>query len=72
MLDRTAALMVACRSMQHFDRTVLDSPRVVYSSVVGAVGPDASSLNSLVALGHDYLLRKVGRNDGIVPAASQL
>jgi triacylglycerol lipase len=63
---------VSTARMQHFNRTVLNSPRVVYSSVVGAVGPDVSSLNALLALGHGYLLRKAGRNDGIVPAASQL
>jgi triacylglycerol lipase len=62
---------VSTLRMQHFNRAIVDSPHVVYSSVVGAVNPDAGKLNAFLALGHDYLLRKAGRNDGIVPAMSQ-
>jgi triacylglycerol lipase len=62
---------VSTPRMQHFNRAILDSPHVVYHSVVGAVVPGATTLNAWLALAHDYLLRKAGRNDGIVPAASQ-
>jgi triacylglycerol lipase len=63
---------VSTRRMSEFNRTVVDCPNVVYSSVVGAVSHDAvAAVNAVLSPAHQYLLRKVGANDGIVPAASQ-
>lgn len=62
---------LSTRHMRRFNERIQDSPTVVYSSVVGAVGPDASTLNAVLALGHQYLLSRAGPNDGIVPAWSQ-
>lgn len=63
---------VSTRRMSEFNRAVVDCPNVVYSSVVGAVSHDAvAAVNAVLSPAHQYLLRKVGANDGIVPAASQ-
>jgi triacylglycerol lipase len=63
---------VSTRRMGEFNRAVVDCPNVVYSSVVGAVSHDAvAAVNAVLSPAHQYLLRKVGANDGIVPAASQ-
>jgi triacylglycerol lipase len=58
--------------MREFNRVVLDSPEVVYSSVVGAVNLQAGGVHALLAACHQYLLRQAGPNDGVVPATSQL
>ena len=57
--------------MAEFNRAVHDVRGVFYSSVVGAVSPNATALNALLAPGHAYLMKRVGSNDGIVPAESQ-
>lgn len=63
---------VSTRRMREFNRAVVDCPNVAYSSVVGAVSRDAvAAVNAVLSPAHQYLLRKVGPNDGIVPAASQ-
>jgi triacylglycerol lipase len=63
---------VSTQRMSEFNRTVVDCPNVAYSSVVGAVSRDAvAAVNAVLSPAHQYLLRKVGANDGIVPAASQ-
>jgi triacylglycerol lipase len=63
---------VSTRRMSEFNRSVIDCPNVVYSSVVGAVSRDAvAAVNAVLSPAHGYLLRKVGANDGLVPAASQ-
>jgi len=63
---------VSTLCMREFNRVVLDSPDVVYGSVVGAVNLDAGGVHALLATCHRYLLRRVGPNDGVVPATSQL
>jgi triacylglycerol lipase len=57
--------------MTAFNEAVMDSPDVVYSSIVGAVSPAHVEQNAFLVPGHAYLLRKVGPNDGMVPAESQ-
>jgi triacylglycerol lipase len=59
------------RRMEEFNRLVLDSPQVAYSSVIGFVNAETPIVNALLAPGHAYLARIAGPNDGIVPADSQ-
>jgi triacylglycerol lipase len=58
------------RKMAEFNRAVLDSSRVLYRSVVGAVMPGSVQSPWFVAP-HGYLMQKAGTNDGFVPAQSQ-
>jgi len=63
---------VSTLRMRDFNSMILDSPEVLYSSVVGAVNLSTVGVHALLLPGHRYLLRKAGPNDGIVPATSQL
>ncbi len=63
---------VSTDRMREFNRVILDVPDVLYTSVVGAVNPNALGINAMLSPAHAYLLRKAGPNDGIVPATSQL
>lgn len=57
--------------MAQFNRTVPDASGVQYMSCVGWVPAGTPDLHSLLALGHAFMNRTVGDNDGIVPAYSQ-
>jgi hypothetical protein len=59
------------RRMAVFNEAVIDAPTVAYASVVGSVARGAGSVNALLLPGYTYLLKTVGPNDGMVPAASQ-
>jgi triacylglycerol lipase len=59
------------RKMTEFNQAVLDSSRVLYRSVVGALSPDASQASPWFVAPHRFLMQKAGSNDGFVPAASQ-
>jgi triacylglycerol lipase len=59
------------RKMAEFNELVLDSSRVLYRSVVGALTPEAAQASPWFATPHSYLLQKAGLNDGFVPARSQ-
>ncbi|MET0285753.1 MAG: alpha/beta fold hydrolase [Polyangiales bacterium] len=63
---------VSTKRMREFNRRVADAPDVLYANVVAAVDLDAGGVHRMLAMGHSYLLRKAGPNDGIVPALSQL
>jgi triacylglycerol lipase len=63
---------VSTLRMREFNAAILDSPNVLYTSVVGAVNLRTVGVHALLSPGHRYLLRKVGPNDGVVPALSQL
>jgi triacylglycerol lipase len=57
--------------MAEFNALVKDSRDVWYSSVVGAVQSETAKVSALLAPGFSYLRKRVGPNDGMVPAASQ-
>ena len=59
------------RRMEEFNRAVVDSPGVAYSSVIGFVNTETPTVHALLAPGHAYLTKIAGPNDGIVPADSQ-
>jgi triacylglycerol lipase len=59
------------RKMAEFNRSVVDSPRVLYRSIVGALSTLDRFANPLLWRPHAYLLRAAGVNDGLVPASSQ-
>jgi triacylglycerol lipase len=59
------------RKMSEFNGQVLDSPRVLYRSVVGTLPPEAAHASPWFTKPYAYLLEKAGINDGLVPAASQ-
>jgi triacylglycerol lipase len=63
---------VSTKRMREFNRRVANAPDVLYANVVAAVDLQAGGVHRMLALGHSYLLRKAGPNDGIVPALSQL
>jgi triacylglycerol lipase len=63
--DLTTAQMAA------FNEAVLDMPGVRYASYVGWVRGGVRDVHALLAPGFTYLARKIGDNDGMVPAASQ-
>ncbi len=63
---------VSTERMREFNRVILDSPDVVYTSVIGAVNLNTAGIHALLSPAHAYLMRKAGPNDGIVPATSQL
>lgn len=62
---------VSTKRMREFNRRVANAPDVLYGSVVAAVNLDAGGVHAMLSVGHSYLLRKAGPNDGIVPALSQ-
>lgn len=77
MLDRLGLNVdgvyeVTTRRMREFNRRVPNVPGVLYANVVAAVNLDAGGVHAMLAVGHSYLLRKAGPNDGIVPAISQM
>jgi triacylglycerol lipase len=55
--------------MAEFNRTIVDSPKVVYASVVGKI--ERAKASPLLWITHKYLSDRAGANDGMVPAASQ-
>lgn len=57
--------------MEEFNLVVRDVPGVAYASVVGAVTSETAKVSALLAPGFSYLQKRVGPNDGMVPAASQ-
>jgi triacylglycerol lipase len=57
--------------MEEFNHSVTDVPDVWYASVVGSLASDTAKVSALLAPGFSYLRRKVGPNDGMVPASSQ-
>jgi triacylglycerol lipase len=63
---------VSTKRMREFNRRVPNAPDVIYNNVVAAVNLDAGGVHAMLSVGHSYLLRKAGPNDGIVPAMSQL
>ncbi len=63
---------VSTKRMREFNRRVANAPNVLYGSVVAAVNLEAGGVHAMLSVGHSYLLRKAGPNDGIVPALSQL
>jgi triacylglycerol lipase len=63
---------VSTKRMREFNRRVPDAPHVHYGSVIAAVDLDGGGVHAMLSVGHSYLLRKAGPNDGIVPALSQL
>jgi triacylglycerol lipase len=63
---------VSTKRMREFNRRVANVPGVLYASVVAAANLDAGGVHKMLSVGHSYLLRKAGPNDGVVPALSQL
>jgi triacylglycerol lipase len=57
--------------MAEFNLVVKDATDVWYSSVVGALRSETAKVSALLAPGFSYLRKRVGPNDGMVPAASQ-
>ena len=57
--------------MEEFNLLVKDAADVSYASVVGALKSDSAKVSALLAPGFSYLRKRVGPNDGMVPAASQ-
>lgn len=57
--------------MAEFNLHVKDATDVWYSSVVGALRSETAKVSTLLAPGFSYLRKRVGPNDGMVPAASQ-
>lgn len=57
-------------SMERFNTEVEDLPGIIYGSVVG-VARSKRQMNPLLVPGYLYLKKRVGENDGIVPATSQ-
>ena len=57
--------------MAEFNLVVQDATDVWYSSVVGALQSDTAKVSALLAPGFSYLRKRVGPNDGMVPASSQ-
>jgi triacylglycerol lipase len=62
---------VSTKRMREFNRRVANAPDVHYASVVAAVNLDEGGVHAMLSVGHSYLLRKAGPNDGVVPAISQ-
>lgn len=54
-----------------FNKEVLDVPGIQYASVVAAAGWASILLNPALWISYVYLRRRMGPNDGLVPAASQ-
>jgi triacylglycerol lipase len=63
---------VSTKCMREFNRRVPNAPDVLYNNVIAAVNLDLGGVHAMLSVGHSYLLRKAGPNDGIVPAISQL
>jgi triacylglycerol lipase len=57
--------------MQEFNTAVCDVSTVRYASIVGALASDATKVSALLAPGYNYLMKRAGPNDGMVPATSQ-
>src|SRR4051812_19523231 len=55
--------------MAQFNREMVDSPKVVYGSVVGRI--ERAQASPLLWITHKYLSERSGANDGMVPATSQ-
>ncbi|HHO52318.1 MAG TPA: hypothetical protein ENK18_15950 [Deltaproteobacteria bacterium] len=56
--------------MEAFNQRVPDAPGVFYASIVGRV-PPSGEVHPLLRPTHALLSRRVGLNDGVVPASSQ-
>ncbi|HEY6876952.1 MAG TPA: hypothetical protein VI299_02995, partial [Polyangiales bacterium] len=77
MLDRLGLNVdgmyeVTTQRMREFNRRVPNTPGVLYANVLSTVNLDAGGVHAMLAMGHSYLLRRAGPNDGLVPAISQL
>jgi triacylglycerol lipase len=55
--------------MAAFNRDIVDSPKVVYGSVIGRI--ERAQATPLLWITHKYLTERAGANDGMVPASSQ-
>lgn len=76
MLDRMGANVdglydLTTARMEEFNQSVVDVSDVMYACVVGALASDSAKVSALLAPGYSYLRKRVGPNDGMVPAASQ-
>lgn len=57
--------------MATFNERVPDVPGVFYASYVGVAEDRAAGVHTLLAPSFNYLQRRFGGNDGLIPAASQ-
>jgi triacylglycerol lipase len=70
-LPTEALAWLTTRRLAGFAREAPDDPAVRYACIVAATG-DRARVHPLLRASHAYLARVAGRNDGLVPATSQV